>query len=126
MEVAMKFEEIKTNKDYTEYLNEVKMKAFIRLVEIRKLIQELSKEEEQIKDWALDYVRENLLKDEKSADFEINGLKVNITINYKKVFQYPEEIIKIENELKQKKKIAELNGSAKLLNLNPYIVLKFL
>ena len=122
----MKFEEIKTNKDYTEYLNEVKMKAFIRLVEIRKLIQELSKEEEQIKDWALDYVRENLLKDEKSADFEINGLKVNITINYKKVFQYPEEIIKIENELKQKKKIAELDGSAKLLNLNPYIVLKFL
>lgn len=122
----MKFEEIKTNKDYTEYLNEVKMKAFIRLVEIRKLIQELSKEEEQIKDWALDYVRENLLKDEKSADFEINGLKVNITINYKKVFQYPEEIIKLENELKQKKKIAELNGSAKLLNLNPYIVLKFL
>ncbi|CUS96720.1 MULTISPECIES: hypothetical protein [Candidatus Kryptoniota] len=122
----MKFEEIKTNKDYTEYLNEVKMKAFIRLVEIRKLIQELSKEEEQIKDWALDYVRENLLKDEKSADFEINGLKVNITINYKKVFQYPEEIIKLENELKQKKKIAELDGSAKLLNLNPYIVLKFL
>ncbi|CUU10843.1 hypothetical protein JGI3_02394 [Candidatus Kryptobacter tengchongensis] len=121
----MKFEEIKTNKDYTEYLNEVKMKAFIRLVEIRKLIQELSKEEEQIKDWALDYVRENLLKDEKSADFEINGLKVNITINYKKVFQYPEEIIKLENELKQKKKIAELSGSAKLISLNPYLVFKF-
>jgi len=48
-----------------------------------------------------------------------------VTINYRKIFQYPEEILKLENELKQKKKLAELDGSAKLLTLNPYLVLKF-
>ncbi|CUS81619.1 hypothetical protein JGI7_01865 [Candidatus Kryptonium thompsonii] len=120
-----KLEEIKTAQEYNEYVNQVKMQAFVRLVEIRKLIQELQKEEEQIKDWALDYVRDVLMRDEKSADFDVNGIKVNVTINYRKIFQYPEEILKLENELKQKKKLAELDGSAKLLTLNPYLVLKF-
>jgi uncharacterized protein YydD (DUF2326 family) len=39
--------------------------AFIRLCEIRKQIQELQKEEEQIKDWAQYYAEEYLLKGEK-------------------------------------------------------------
>jgi len=56
-----KLEEIKTAQEYNEYVNQVKMQAFVRLVEIRKLIQELQKEEEQIKDWALDYVRDVLM-----------------------------------------------------------------
>ncbi len=65
------------------------------------------------------------MQNEKSADFEVKGIKVNVAVNYRKVFEYPEEIRKLEEELKQKKKLAELNGSAKLISLNPYLVFKF-
>jgi len=118
-------EQLKSTADYLNHLKNVKERAFVRLVEIRKLVQELQREEEQIRDWALDYVKDYLLQNEKSADFEVNGIKVNVAVNYRKVFDYPEEIKKLENELKQKKKTAELNGSAKLLSLNPYLVFKF-
>ncbi len=76
-------EQVKNTQEYFEYVKKVKEQAFIRLVEIRKVKQELEKEEEQIRDWALDYVRENLLKDEKSADFEVKGIRVNVSIGYR-------------------------------------------
>ncbi len=118
-------EQVKNTQEYFEYVKKVKEQAFIRLVEIRKIKQELEKEEEQIRDWALDYVRENLLKDEKSADFEVKGIRVNVSIGYRKVFDYPDDIKKAEEELRKKKKTAELDGSAKLIGLNPYLVFKF-
>ncbi len=118
-------EQVKNTQEYFEYVKKVKEQAFIRLVEIRKLMNELQKEEEQIKDWALDYVRENLLTDEKKADFEVKGIRVSISINYRKVYKYPDEILKLEEELKRKKKIAETTGEAQLLALNPYLVFKF-
>ena len=118
-------EQVKNTQEYLKHLRNVKEQAFIRLVEIRKLMNELQKEEEQIRDWALDYVRENLLTDEKKADFEVKGIRVSISINYRKVYRYPEEITKLEEELKRKKRIAETTGEAELVSLNPYLVFKF-
>ena len=99
--------------------------AFIRLCEIRKMIQELQREEEQIREWAQFYVEEYLLKGEKTGMFEINGQTVSVSINYRKIYQYPDELIKLEEELKRKKKESELNGSAKLIAVNRYLVFKF-
>ena len=100
-------------------------RAFIRLVEIRKAIQDLQKEEEQIKEWAQFYAEEYLLKGEKTGIFEINGQTTSVSINYRKIYQYPDELIKLEEELKRKKKESELNGSAKLIAVNRYLVFKF-
>jgi hypothetical protein len=99
--------------------------AFIRLCEIRRKIQELQKEEEIIKDWALFYAQEYLLRNEKEGEFEINDFTVKVSIAQRKVFEYPEEIKKLEEELKNKKKQAELNGTAKLIAVNRYLVFKF-
>jgi len=99
--------------------------AFIRLCEIRRKIQELQKEEEIIKDWALFYAQEYLLRNEKEGEFEINDFTVKVSIVQRKVFEYPEEIKKLEEELKNKKKQAELNGTAKLIAVNRYLVFKF-
>jgi len=116
--------EIRTTADYLEHLKSVKEQALVRLVQIRKAIQELQREEEQIKDWALDYATE-LLAGEKTGNFEVDGIRVSISINYKRTFEYPDEIKKAEEELKKAKKKAELDGSAKLISLNPYLVFKF-
>jgi len=116
--------EIRTTADYLEHLKSVKEQALVRLVQIRKTIQELQREEEQIKDWALDYANE-ILGGEKSGYFDVDGVRVNISISYRKVFEYPEEIRKKEEEMKRMKKTAELNGTAKLVSLNPYLVFKF-
>ena len=99
--------------------------AFVRLCEIRKQIQELQKEEETIRDWALFYAEEYLLKNEKTATFEINGLTTTISINLRRIYDYPEEIKQLEETLKKKKKESELNGSAKLISINRYLVFKF-
>ena len=99
--------------------------AFVRLCEIRKQIQELQKEEETIRDWALFYAEEYLLNGEKSAMFEINGQTVSVSINIRRVYDYPDEIKELEETLKRKKKEAELNGSAKLISINRYLVFKF-
>jgi predicted metal-dependent hydrolase len=99
--------------------------AFIRLCEIRKQIQELQKEEEQIKDWAQYYAEEYLLKGEKTGMFEVNGHAVAVSINLRKVYQYPDELTKLEEELKRRKKESELNGTAKLIAVNRYLVFKF-
>ena len=100
-------------------------RAFVRLAQIRREIQELQREEELIKDWAQYYAFEFLLKDEKNATFLIDGVKTTISIAFKRVFEYPEEIKKLEEELKNKKKQAELNGTAKLIAVNRYLVFKF-
>jgi len=68
-----------TTKQQTQVINPYQNEkfleeAFIRLCEIRKQIQELQKEEEQIKDWAQYYAEEYLLKDEKTGTFDINGI----------------------------------------------------
>jgi hypothetical protein len=48
-----------------------------------------------------------------------------VSLNFRKVFQYPDEIVKMEEELKKKKKESELNGTAKLIAVNRYLVFKF-
>jgi hypothetical protein len=100
-------------------------RAFVRLAQIRREIQNLQREEELIKDWAQYYAFEFLLKDEKNATFLIDGVKTTISIAFKRVFEYPEEIRKLEEELKNKKKQAELNGTAKVISINRYLVFKF-
>jgi hypothetical protein len=97
----------------------------VRLAQIRREIQELQREEEIIKDWAQYYAFEFLLKDEKNATFLIDGVKTTISIAFKRVFEYPEEIKSMEEELKKKKKESELNGTAKLIAVNRYLVFKF-
>jgi len=99
--------------------------AFIRLCEIRRKIQELQKEEEIIKDWALFYAQEYLLRNEKEGEFEINDFTVKVSISQRRIFEYPEEIKSMEEELKKKKKESELNGTAKLIAINRYLVFKF-
>lgn len=105
----------------TEFLE----RAFSRLVEIRKQIQELQREEEIIKDWALYFAENYLLNDEKSSYFEVNGIKVNVSVNFRKIYDYPEDLKKLEEELKRRKKESELNGTAKLIAVNRYLVFKF-
>jgi hypothetical protein len=100
-------------------------RAFVRLAQIRSEIQNLQREEELIKDWAQYYAFEFLLKDEKNATFLIDGVKTTISIAFKRVFEYPEEIKSMEEELKKKKKESELNGTAKLIAVNRYLVFKF-
>jgi hypothetical protein len=100
-------------------------RAFVKLAQIRKEIQNLQREEELIKDWAQYYAFEFLLKDEKNATFLIDGVKTTISISFKRVFEYPEEIRKLEEELKNKKKQAELNGTARVISINRYLVFKF-
>jgi hypothetical protein len=95
------------------------------LCEIRREIQELQKEEELIKDWAQYYAEEYLLKDEKTATFDIDGVKTQFQSAISGVFEYPEEIKSMEEELKKKKKESELNGTAKLIAVNRYLVFKF-
>jgi predicted nucleotide-binding protein (sugar kinase/HSP70/actin superfamily) len=99
--------------------------AFIRLCEIRRKIQELQKEEEIIKDWALYFAEEYLLKGEKEGDFEVNDFKVRVAIAQRKIFEYPEEVKQLEQTLKNKKKESELNGTAKVISINRYLVFKF-
>jgi hypothetical protein len=106
------------NKEFLE-------RAFVRLVEIRKEIQSLQKEEETIREWAQFYAEEYLLQGEKSGMFEVDGQTVSVSLNFRKVFQYPDEIVKMEEELKKKKKESELNGTAKLIAVNRYLVFKF-
>jgi predicted metal-dependent hydrolase len=99
--------------------------AFVRLCEIRKQIQELEREEQQIRDWALYFAEEYLLKGEKEGEFEINDLTVKVSISQRRIFKYPEEIRKLEEELKRRKKESELNGTAKVISINRYLVFKF-
>jgi len=99
--------------------------AFIRLCEIRRKIQELQKEEEIIKEWALYFAEEYLLKGEKEGEFEINDFTVKVSISQRRIFEYPEEIKKLEEELKRRKKESELNGTAKVISINRYLVFKF-
>jgi hypothetical protein len=106
------------NKEFLE-------RAFVRLVEIRKEIQSLQKEEETIREWAQFYAEEYLLQGEKSGMFEVDGQTVSVSVNFRKVFQYPDEIVKMEEELKKKKKESELNGTAKVISINRYLVFKF-
>jgi hypothetical protein len=100
-------------------------RAFLRLCEIRRTIQELQKEEETIREWAQFYAEQYLLQGEKSGMFEVDGQTVSVSLNFRKVFQYPDEIVKMEEELKKKKKESELNGTAKLIAVNRYLVFKF-
>jgi hypothetical protein len=106
------------NKEFLE-------RAFVRLVEIRKEIQSLQKEEETIREWAQFYAEEYLLNGEKAGIFEVNGQTVSISLNYRKVYQYPDELVRLEEELKRRKKESELNGTAKLIAVNRYLVFKF-
>jgi hypothetical protein len=78
-------------------------RAFLRLCEIRRTIQELQKEEETIREWAQFYAEQYLLQREKSGMFEVDGQTVSVSVNFRKVFQYPDEIVKMEEELKRRK-----------------------
>lgn len=74
-----------------------------------KLLQDwIDEQAESIKEDMI----ENGLKDIPILDDE--GQKVaGFYLQERKKYEYPEHIVKIEEELKKQKKIAELNGSAK-------------
>jgi predicted metal-dependent hydrolase len=119
-----------TTKQQPQSLILIKMRNFLKThlsdcVRSESRFKSCRRKKNKSEDWAQYYAEEYLLKGEKTGMFEVNGHAVAVSINLRKVYQYPDELTKLEEELKRRKKESELNGTAKLIAVNRYLVFKF-
>jgi low affinity Fe/Cu permease len=101
--------------------------AFERLLRIRYLQNKLKEEEEKCKELALQYADLFILKNKVNAIVEDQEQKIKamVTIGERTQYEYPVEIQKLEEKIKEMKREAEQNGTAKKVGVTRYLIFRF-
>jgi hypothetical protein len=99
--------------------------AFYELFQIRNLMSKLKEREEKCKEQALQYAELFLFKNKTNVIVEEQGVRAMVTIGERIQYEYPPEIQKLEEKLKQMKKKAEQDGTAKVVGVSRYLTFRF-